>query len=220
MTLGKTLAFCLGFACLGFTPAFAEEPARKHFGKGNPFTIEELPAGKLKSKLQTLNPQARKKAMEWLHTFTFPDFDAEHHLRVDDEGGIFIVCPDGHGNCDGHHHGPVKKGAKQDDSSTSESIPEPIEETTTSLAEQPTVEAAAVSINAPPIYNSKPGAPYHIYLDFNGASVSGKAWSSTDGTTTWTSWNCQAWGTDTDFSTFSDAEQAEMAPFQFMVRSK
>jgi autotransporter-associated beta strand protein len=69
---------------------------------------------------------------------------------------------------------------------------------------------AAVSVGAPPAYNSKPNATRHIYLDFNGALVSGKAWSATDGTTTWKSWDCAAWGTDGDATTFSDAEQAEM----------
>ena len=67
------LVTCLVFAT---SMAFAEKPTRKSFGKGKAFTVEELPAGKLKEKLQALNPQARGKAMKWLHEFNFEDSDA------------------------------------------------------------------------------------------------------------------------------------------------
>lgn len=208
----RILAFCLGLACLGLTTAsaYAEKPVRKNFGKGNPFTVGELPAGKLKKKLETINPQARQKAMAWLHTFDFPASDAEHHLRVDDDGGVFIICPDGHHNCDGHNHGPVKPGATESDAATAESAPEFTGEDLSKTTESPQVESAAVPISSPPVYSSRPGATRHIYLDFNGALVSGKAWSETDGTTTWNSWDCAAWSTDADVTTFSDTEQAEM----------
>ena len=100
--------------CLLTPLAFAQESPRKAFGKGNPFNAEELPVGKLKSNLQSLNPQAKEKAMKWLHTFDFSEFDAAEHLRVDDGGGVFIVCPDDHGNCEGTSHGPASAEAKTD----------------------------------------------------------------------------------------------------------
>jgi uncharacterized repeat protein (TIGR02543 family) len=200
-------SFCLGIACLclSISPATAEKPARKHFGVGSPFTVEELPAGKLKSQLQVLDPQARGKAMRWLHTLSFNESDAAGHLRVDKEGGVFIVCPEiGCDGCDGdhHHHG---------DASAAETanMEEPADDGISTQTD-PVASSAAVPISSPPAYNSKPGAPFHIYLDFNGAYVTGKDWSATDGTTTWTTWDCHAWSLDSDRTTFSDAEQTAM----------
>ncbi|MES2981163.1 MAG: Calx-beta domain-containing protein [Verrucomicrobiota bacterium] len=205
----KNPKFSLSIAVLIFlglasSMAFAQQPVRKHFGKGNPFTVEELPEGKLKAKLKKLDPQARGKAMKWLHRLSFQDFDAAEHLRVDNEGGIYVVCPDEHGNCDGKKHKHAEEG------SPVEIAPEQIEEIPSKTTDTPTVEAAAVSVSSPPIYNSKPGATNHIYLDFNGALVSGKFWSESDGVTTWNSWDCAAWSTDGDTTTFSDSEQTEM----------
>ena len=40
--------------------------------------------------------------------------------------------------------------------------------------------------------------------------MTGKAWSYTDGTNTWTTWDCDAWSTDTDRTTFSVSEQNEI----------
>ncbi|MES2981164.1 MAG: InlB B-repeat-containing protein [Verrucomicrobiota bacterium] len=216
MKNSKSSAFiaALTCLCLASSMAFAQQPARKNFGKGNPFTVGELPEGKLKAKLQTLDPQTREKAMKWLHALSFHAFDAAEHLRVDHKGGIFIVCPDGHGNCDGKKHKHSETESLTQEISTPEQIDEPPTETP-----PPTVESAAVPVSSPPIYNSKPGATRHIYLDFNGAIVSGKSWSETDdnGTplntsddTTWNSWDCHAWSIDADRATFSDTEQTKI----------
>jgi uncharacterized cupredoxin-like copper-binding protein len=193
--------YSLSVACVLFSlsvlvgsTVFAQEDTRKVFGKNHAFTIEELPAGELKSGLQSLSPAARDKAMKWLHSLSFQSFDAADHLRVDPDGGIYIVCPDGHANCDGHHHSCGSAGALE--------APEETE-----AADLPGTGRATVSITSPPAYNSKPGAPYHIYLDFNGAIVAGKAWNSSRGVA---SWDCAAWSTDADRTTFTDAEQAEM----------
>lgn len=170
--------------------------------------MEELPAGPLKARLQTLNPKAKAKAINWLHEFSFPNSDAKSHLRVDNEGGIFIVCPqNGCDGCGGDH------APEQHEEPSTEAKPtvEAIEEVSkTSSASEPEVAMVSVPIGSPPAHNSKPGAPYHIYLDFNGAYVTGKQWSSTDGTNTWTTWDCKPWSLDGDLDNFSDSEQAEM----------
>jgi autotransporter-associated beta strand protein len=189
-------------ACLGLATsmAFAQTPARKAFGKGNPFTVEELPAGKLQSQLPKLSPQARDKAIKWLHTFDFSAFDAAEHLRVDDGGGIFIVCPDSHGNCEGHSHGPAAPEATNDSPTATGNTTEAPADTT----EPPVAYAAVpVPVGSPPAYNSKPGATRHIYLDFNGGIVSGTAWSTT-------AYDVKVWSQDTDRTTFNDAEQTWM----------
>ncbi len=193
------------FACLGIATSvtFAGVSSRKAFGKENPFRSEELPAGKLKTHLQSLDPQAKEKAMKWLHTFDFSEFDAAEHLRVDHGGGIYIVCPDDHGNCEGHSHGTGKPQGNTDSPSTTENIvPEPAQTT-----ESPPTANAAVSVSSPPAYHSKPTATKRIYLDFNGGIVAGTAWNTNAGVT---SWNVKAWSQDTDRTTFNDAEQSWM----------
>jgi hypothetical protein len=179
------------FLCFGLfsSLAFSQQVAEKIYGKEHPFTIQELPAGKLKTKLETLAPESQEKAMRWMHKLTFKEFDAAEHMRVDNDGGIFTICPDGHGNCDGHSH---------ETEIVVESQPS---------AETPGTGNAPVPISAPPVYNSRPAAQFHLYLDFNGAVVSGKAWNSSYSVT---SWDCSPWGADGDNTTFSDSEQAAM----------
>ncbi|MEO5916422.1 MAG: MBG domain-containing protein [Luteolibacter sp.] len=194
-------------ACFSFSilMANAQDPAHRVYGKGHPFQTEELPAGKLKTKLQSLNPQAKGKAITWLHEITFEGFDAAEYLRVDDDGGIFIVCPDDQGHSEGHSHGPAKPEGKNGGSNTTGSINEAPANIT-----DPPVEKAAVSISSPPAYSSKPGAARHIYLDFNGGIVTGTAWNNNASYGNVASWNVKVWSQDVDITTFSDAEQTWM----------
>lgn len=174
------------------------------FGKKNPFTLEELPAGELKKKLLALNPQTRAIAMQWLHTIDFHTLDAAKHMRVDDGGGIYILCPKG--GCEGcenhdHHHEPTEAPAP-------EKSPEAASAPEADSSAAPIVPAAApVPISTPPAYNSRPGSTRHVYLDFNGAIVSGKQWNTSYAVT---SWDCKPYDKDGDPTTFSDAEQAEI----------
>ena len=190
-------------ACFSFSMlvANAQPAADRLYGKGHPFQPEELPPGKLKAKLQTLHPQAKEKAIKWLHEITFGKFDAAEHLRVDDDGGIFIVCPDDHGNYDGHSQGPSKPEGNNDSSGTTESINE-----APAAITDPPVANAAVSVSSPPAYNSKPGATRHIYLDFNGGTVTGTAWNVNNAA----SWDVKVWSQDADRTTFNDSEQTWM----------
>ncbi len=79
--------------------AFAQpegSPVVRQYGKGAPFQISDLPAGQLRSALESLPPAAKSRAMERLHSFSFPHQDIEH-LRVDPEGGIYYSDPTGVG---------------------------------------------------------------------------------------------------------------------------
>lgn len=189
-------------------PAINDPRALRPFGKGAPFTIGDLPDGKLKENLLTLTPDHKDKALKWLHSFTFNGIDAIDSLRADKTGGIFYTCfgAECHGKgCVNHSH-PTSSSTES--ASVSENS---VEATSKSTAPVAASTAAAVSIANPPIYNSKPGATKHIYLDFNGANVSGKAWSESDGTNTWTSWDCYVWGdTDGTKTEFSVSDQDEM----------
>lgn len=64
----------------------------KSFGRGSPFTLEDLPPGLLKQNLRQLSGPAKDKAMNWLHNFEFTELDVAD-LRVDSDGGIFFVDP-------------------------------------------------------------------------------------------------------------------------------
>jgi beta-lactam-binding protein with PASTA domain len=191
----RFLTLALAGTIFAVSPAFAQQNDRKAFGKGNPFTVEQLPEGKLRTKLETLNPKAKGKAMKWLHELQFSDTDAAHHLRADSDGGVFIICPDKHGDCDGH----CTHGAEHTEEVEAGDV-----ELAPSAGDGPQTLSGPLPVSNPPAYNSKPGAPFHIYLDFNGGVVSGKAWGG--GAT----YNCLPWSTDTDRTTFSDAEQAAM----------
>lgn len=193
-------------ACLGIavSTAHAAGAGRAAFGKRNPFRADELPEGKLKAGLQALDPQAKEKAMTWLHTFDFDQSDAARHLRVDRGGGVFIVCPDNAGNCEGHSHGAAKPEAAPEESGGTGNIePEPGDGS-------PSVEFAAVSVSSPPSYHSKPNATRRIYLDFNGGTVTGTAWNNNASYGTVASWNVKVWSQDADATTFNDSEQAWM----------
>lgn len=68
-------------------PALSRPGPVKHFGLSAPFRIEDLPPGHVRNQLQNLPPQARQKAMAWLHKFPFTDQDLEY-LQIDNEGGV------------------------------------------------------------------------------------------------------------------------------------
>lgn len=177
-------------------------PQRKAFGKRSPFQAQELPEGRLKSGIQKLGPQAREKAMRWLHTFDFGGKDAADHLRVDAGGGIYIVCPDKQCDCaDPAHHTRSPLAPTDSSGETDRIAPE------AAPANLPAVGFASVSTSAPPAYHSKPNSTRRIYLDFNGATVSGTAWNTSAGVA---SWSVKAWSQDADLTTFNDAEQAWM----------
>jgi len=59
----------------------------KQFGKGSPFQMNELPNGKVKSKLKSLSHGKQQKAMKWLHSFEFSAHDLDH-MQIDNEGAV------------------------------------------------------------------------------------------------------------------------------------
>jgi len=134
----------------------ASPEPRRMYGAGAPFTIEQLPPGQLRERLQTLPPQARAKAMSWLHSFSFPVQDVDR-LRIDGEGGVFYVDP----------RAPDSAGG---DALQSASAP------------------AAEAITAADVLrlHSRPGATKVVYVDFDGAVVSGTAWNTSENVSSWT----------------------------------
>jgi len=73
-------------------------------------------------------------------------------------------------------------------------------------ASEPVMAGVALPVNPFPaslIFHSKPGAPNVLYLNFSGENVSGTSWNTAARTTI----PAVAFSTDSDYSTFSDAEQ-------------
>jgi hypothetical protein len=70
----------------------------------------------------------------------------------------------------------------------------------------PVTAEAALPVNPFPaslVFHSKPGAPNILYLNFTGENVTGTSWNTAGRTTI----PAVAFSTDSDYSTFSDAEQ-------------
>lgn len=77
------------------TAVFAQQSGAadiRQYGQGSPFQISDLPPGQLRSALEGLPPQAKSRALEQLHSFSFPHQDIGY-LRVDMDGGVYYVDP-------------------------------------------------------------------------------------------------------------------------------
>jgi hypothetical protein len=74
---------------ISFQPsAMAAPDVTKMYGAAAPFTIENLPASRLKSQLEKLPAPAKERALTWLLSFDFPEHDLEY-LHADPNGGIY-----------------------------------------------------------------------------------------------------------------------------------
>ena len=148
-------------------------------GLGNPFSVNDLPPGRLRSELQALPEPARHRAMERMHRFDFPVQDVQS-LHVDHAGGVFYVC----------------------------AMPVPGDLSSADTLDEPELSESSVPVSPFPDalkFHSRPGAPNVVYLDFSGAQITGTAWNdllSRDPIP------ALAFSTDSDYTTFSAAEQA------------
>jgi hypothetical protein len=86
-TLKATLLCFILLVATGPVTARPQPPA---YGLGHPFTLEDLPFGSLRERLESLPAPARGRAMAWLHRFTFHEADFEF-LRIDATGGVFYA---------------------------------------------------------------------------------------------------------------------------------
>lgn len=62
------------------------------FGKGQPASVEDLPPGRTRDRLESLAPPVRERALEWLQRLEFPAADLDA-MQIDDEGGVLYVDP-------------------------------------------------------------------------------------------------------------------------------
>jgi len=168
-----------GLLCNHHRPdnSFLKEIVEK---KGNrTLEVSDLPESSFKNQLSHLlykNRKAAQRALNHLMELDVPKQDFED-LFVDRTGELIYAC----------------KGMA-------------IEAGATTEGSEPSTSGGAVPISQPPIFNSKPGAPNTIYLDFNGELVSGTAWNSADEV-----WDCKPYDKDGDPTTFNDSEQTHIA---------
>ncbi|HYQ72951.1 MAG TPA: Ig-like domain-containing protein, partial [Gammaproteobacteria bacterium] len=126
-------------------------PAPRAYGLGYPFTLQDLPFGDFRARLESLPAPAQQRAMAWLHRFEFTEQDLAF-LQVDASGAVFYsdtFTPDA---VDSHEAGGTEPG--------------------TAAAGLTAAEVFSLQ--------SRPGSGNTLYLDFDGHLLSGTAWSSTD----------------------------------------
>ena len=169
-----TLVFLTGPA---YTQSDQGETSRV-FGHGHPQSIQHLPAGKLRNRLQALPPQASSKALRWLQEFSFPETDL-NTIEIDDSGGVFYgdtLLPD-----PGQVDAALINRAATTDATPSSTLSDAFK------------------------LHSRPGAPNVVYIDFDGATISGTAWNGTHAQL-----NALAYNIEGDVSSFSDLERTRI----------
>ncbi len=147
------------------------------FGKGHPFSVGDLPPGRTREKLESLPAPARERAIEWLHGFEFPKKDLES-MVIDDEGAVLYVDPV-----------PPLPAADGDQAPGADG--------------ELSAPAASAADDAF-LLHSRPDAASVVYLDFDGHTFSGTAWSS--GTI-----QARPFDLDGSPSAFSDTERNAIA---------
>ena len=136
-------------------PAASTSPGTQHSEvKGTTYfptgtTVNDLPSGTFKSKLEKLTPAVQEKVLKKLIDTKIPIINLES-LHLDEDGEMFFVC------------------TSLATTMASEGYESAIE-----------ILSGAVPITAPPIRHSRPGAPNTLVIDCNGHVVSGTAWGTT-----------------------------------------
>lgn len=162
-------------------PAYAQSEQGKNsrvFGQGQPHSISDLPAGKLRNRLENLPPQASSNALRWLQDFSFPETDLAT-IEVDENGGVFYgdtLLPD-------PRH---VDAAESNNPAALDAVP------------SGTLDDAF-------LLHSRPGAPNVVYIDFDGATITGTAWNGTHAQL-----NALAYNVEGDSSTFSTLERTRI----------
>jgi hypothetical protein len=168
-------------ACALVPASFAEDQPRNESAFGRLESPAALPEGRFRRDLENLPPVARERALEWLRGFNFTEGDLPS-MHADPSGGVCFACKFGHG------HDAVDPAPAE---------PEP-----------PAVSLAAVPVSPFPaslVFHSRPGATNVIYVNFAGQTVSGTEWNNVVGRDPI---NALPFSTDTDYTTYSDTEQA------------
>lgn len=163
-----------GLAIISLPGVAISAPPGNMFRPDVPFGLKELPPGLTRSKIESLPLPAQERAVAWLNSFSFHKSDLEF-IRVDNEGGVFY----------------------QDTA-----IPDATPEMTGTISGDSSAPILEATTNVFALH-SKPGASKVFILDFDGHTISGTAWNSSE-----PSYSATPFDTDGNFNNVSDAERA------------
>jgi hypothetical protein len=149
--------------------------------------LADIPQSPFRDELLRAHPQLRAKALAQFNALGIPIEDTAS-LHVSADGMLYYACSFGCGHAHHAHAG------------------QPMETEVIAAATEPVTGSASIPVSNQPVYHSNPGAPYVIYLDFNGATISGTQWNAnyTDGNP----FTALPWSKDTDATTFNAQELA------------
>jgi hypothetical protein len=175
----KMMGLCI---MLVAADAKAQQPDTRprQFLRGQLSRINELPSGRFRMRIESLPASAQARALQVLRRLHFTELDLKS-LETDPEGGIYYV----------DMFPPIPAGSEEE----------------TGASSDPVVSQAAAPVNPFPaslIFHSKPGAPNVVFLHFSGETVTNTAWNTSVGRT---AIPAVAFSIDSDFTTYSDAEQ-------------
>jgi len=148
------------------------------FGLGQPQSVQKLPVGKLRNRLESLPPQASSRALRWLQDFSFPEADLDT-IEIDDEGGVFYgdtLLPD----------------------------PEQVEAAASAGPTLP-ADAPAATLDDAFFLHSRPGSSNVVFIDFDGAVISGTAWNGSV-----SQYDALPYNVEGDTSTFTTLERTRI----------
>ena len=128
-------------------------PGGREFAPGVLTRIEDLPAGRLRTRIQGLPETSRQQALDRLRRFHFTELDVQS-LEADGDGGIFYA-----------DHFSLEPAAIE------------------AGPFMPAAAVAVDPFPAALLFHSKPGAPNVLYLNFSGEKVTGTAWNTSLGRT-------------------------------------
>jgi len=161
-------------------PPSSQVQGQRGFRPGTWSRLDELPRGRFRTRFERLAPHAQQRGLDALRKLHFPEQDLIDSLQVDDGGGIYYA----------------------------DTFPVPPPSESPLPSPGPSVAASSLPVTPFPAdlnFHSRPGSQNVVYLDFDGGTVTGTAWNSSYGRSTFFA---VAFDLDGDTTTFSDGEQA------------
>jgi hypothetical protein len=150
------------------------------FGRGAPATVGSLPAGDLRTSLESLPAKSRERALSWLQAIEFSQQDLPY-MKVDPQGGIFYA-----------------------DTFSGDKASAP--QTPKSGGTHPVTMTAKTIFKL----HSRPGASHTIFLDFDGGTIKQTAWNAYHGVPEWNAQAYDTDGKKNSFSNDEISDMAEI----------
>jgi hypothetical protein len=143
-------------ACSSLAATGQQTPGRREFARGAINGVEDLPASRLRARIEALPAAARARAISRLHNFHFTDLDL-NSLEVDQDGSVYYA--------DSFSVEPTTTNSASEPSVGLGAVP---------------INPFPAGL----VFHSRPGAPNVLFLNFSGETVTGTAWNNSLGRTT------------------------------------